>query len=176
MSLLLQGLLFFLKKKKHKLKKKCPLLKEVLLLMPEGEGRHYPKKKIMINLRHLWSPLLWPIGCWFWPTRLSLDLSLAAASLTEGRSCLMPPLYSLYLSPLHKGGPYTAKLLGSFSKSFSPIAVTHLVKAKPLGLPWCSGVTRIMDFQQEAQPLLQTENVSVNKLVFHFVFEIISEY
>lgn len=74
----------------------------------------------------------------------------------------MPPLYSLYLSPLHKGGPYTAKLMGSFSKSFSPIAVTHLVKAKPLGFSWCSGVIGISDFHQEWQPFLQTEIVLVN--------------
>lgn len=106
------------------------------------------------------SPLLWPIGCWFWPTRPSLDLSPAAASLAEGRSHLLPPL-----SPLHKGGPCTAKLLGSFSKSSGRIAVTHLVQA--------SG---IMDFQQEGQPVLQTENISVNKLVFRFAFDTISKY
>lgn len=87
----------------------------------------------------------------------------------------MLPSYSLYLSPLYKESPYTAKPLGSFSKSFSPAAVTPQVKAKPLGLSCCTKVTGVIDFQQEGQPLLQTENGAVNNHVFHFAFDIISQ-
>lgn len=147
-------------KKRHKLKKHVHCLRKCYCCCQREQTDTIQRKNNEEFKRQPWPPLLWPIRCWFWPTRPNLDLSPPAASLTRGRSHLMPPL-----SPLHKQGHCTAKLLGSFSKSSGRVAVTHLVQA------W-----GIMDFQQEGQPLLRTENISVNKLVFHFAFDTILEY
>lgn len=141
--------------------------------MPEGEGRHYLKEEKK-NLTQSRSLLISHTWCWFWPTRPSLDPESSTSELHRSPKAGLI-LCCLYLSPLYKESPYTAKPLGSFSKSFSPAAVTPQVKAKPLGLSCCTKVTGVIDFQQEEQPLLQTENGAVNNHVFHFAFDIISQ-
>ena len=83
----------------------CPLLKDVLLLMPEGGGRQHLEEKIMMNLRQLWSPLLWPI-------RPSLDLGLPAAPLTEGTSCLTLPFRQPLFKPSAEERPLYSKAAG----------------------------------------------------------------
>lgn len=61
-------------------KKTYLLLKKVLVLMPEGEGRHYLKEEKK-NLTQSRSLLISHTWCWFWPTRPSLDPESSTSEL-----------------------------------------------------------------------------------------------
>lgn len=107
------------------------------------------------------------------PTRPGAGCSLPSVALVL--HCPAPPSYSLYSSPLHRGGPCAAKkLLESFNKSTGPVVVTQF-KSSLWGYPGALGLQKLMEFQQKVQPLLQNGNILVNKLLFHFTFAIISE-